>query len=144
MPFIFHESIHLFAGLIVFVVSYWLFRQKIGFWPLFFLVFGITFLLDVDHLFDLFLAHGKWRDFSSGYYFSTSNKAYVFLHSFELLIPVWLYALFSKKYYFGWIITFTLLAHLLVDQFSYCANPFTYFLTYRAINHFDLKILFRC
>lgn len=146
MRLIYHESIHFFVALAIAAFIYWRYKS----WKLVFLVLGVSFLLDIDHLFDLMAAGGGLKDAFSSSYFLSSNKVYVFLHSWELLIPWWIYIIWTTprqssgraNYPLGWAVTLAFVGHLLVDQFSYGAYPLTYFLTYRIFHHFNLNQLF--
>ena len=156
MRLIFHESIHFFVALIIAILIYSQYKS----WKLVIIIFTVSFLLDIDHVIDLVAANGKLQDIITGHYFSISQKAYVLLHSFELLIPWWIYIICcshpktgriypakrakacQSKLGLGWAVSLAFVSHLLIDQFSYNTSLLTYFLTYRIMNGFELTKLF--
>lgn len=147
MKLINHELIHFFVTFLIAVFVFWKWKN----WKLLIWVFGVGIFLDLDHLVDWLLAGGNFsniRNIITGYYFTTSQKAYVPLHSWELLIPWWAYIIWTARqgsknnYSLGWAITLAFIGHLLVDQFSYSTQPLTYFFSYRVINEFQLNTLF--
>lgn len=137
MSLINHELIHFFVTLLIAIFVFLMWRS----WKLVIWVFAIGIFLDTDHLIDCYLATGGINIFNNSY-FTISQKAYVIFHSWDLLIPWWIYIIYSKKYPLGWAVTLALLGHLLVDQFSYSAHPLTYSLIYRIFHHFQLNQLF--
>lgn len=143
MHLISHELIHVFVSLVISVFVFWSFDcAQDKKWKLVIWVFAVGVFLDMDHLFDLITASGNLNDIFASSYFLRSNKVFVFLHSWELLVPWWIYIIWSRRYPLGWAVTLAFVGHLLVDQFSYGAYPLTYFLTYRWINNFQLDQLF--
>lgn len=137
MSLILHELIHFFVALAIAGFIYLKWRN----WKLVVWVFAVGIFLDIDHLIDCYLTNGDFNVFENSY-FATSQKAYVLLHSWELLIPWWIWIIYSKKYSLGWTISLAFVGHLLIDQFSYSSQPLTYFLTYRILHGFDLSELF--
>lgn len=132
-----HELIHFFVTLLIATIVYLKWRN----WKLVVWVFAVGIFLDTDHIIDCYLATGGLNIFNTSY-FQISQKAYVFLHSWELLIPWWIYIIYSKKFDLGLAVTLVFIGHLLVDQFSYSTHLLTYFLSYRIINGFELGKLF--
>jgi hypothetical protein len=118
----------------------WYFRVSTGgwAWPVLCVVGGI--LIDVDHFIDYFL-HYRFRfdlgDFFSHRYCEESGKYYMFFHSFELLILMWVIALFV-----AWIIPVVtgMSLHLAIDlAITRRRNPISLSLLYRWKNGFDAK-----
>jgi len=134
-----HELIHFFVTFAIAIFVYWKYKKI----SLVIVVFAIGIFLDLDHLIDLYISGGNLSQITQGLYFSASGKVYVLFHSWELLIPWWIYILYSRKYDLGWTVTLAFVAHILIDQFSYQTYPTTYFLTSRIINKFNLGEIFR-
>lgn len=134
-----HELIHFFVTLLVSFFIYWKYKKI----SLVIVVYAVGIFLDIDHLFDLLAAGGNLSQISQGLYFSSSGKVYVILHSWELLIPWWIYIAYSKKYDLGWTVTLAFIAHILVDQLSYPTYPLTYFISFRAMHNFNLGEIFK-
>lgn len=131
-----HEIIHL---LVAFSLSFIVFR-KFRSLKLIIILFIVTFLVDLDHIYDYFHFTGNlsfWEYFAKIDVFSTSQQAFVLAHSWELVIilGVW-----------GWrrrqpailVVSIALAGHLLVDQLTWTQNLLAYFLTLRAMNQFSL------
>jgi len=104
------------------------------------IVFAASFLIDLDHLFDLYLFTGHlkfWQIFSGMDFFAGSQKVYVLAHGWEL-------AAFLS--FWGWlkrkpivlVIGLAFLGHILVDQLTYTPHPLAYFLSYRLLNNFSM------
>lgn len=138
MSLVWHESIHFFVSFLIALFVFY----RYGSWKLVAIVFLVGFFLDIDHLVDWILANGSLDDIVTGHYFASSQKAYVLLHSWELLIPWWIYIIYFKKFDLGWVVTLAFIGHLLIDQFSYSTQPITYFLSYRILVDFQLDRLF--
>lgn len=138
MTLIWHESIHFFVNLLIALFIFYRYKS----WKLVLIVFLVGIFLDIDHLVDLLLANGNLSDIITGYYFASSQKAYVLLHSWELLILWWIYIIYSKKFDLGWAVTLAFLGHVFIDQFSYSTYLLTYFFSYRILVDFQLDKLF--
>lgn len=96
--------------------------------------------IDLDHLMDYFIHFGmrfRWSEFFRLEYLK-SGKAYVFLHSWEILIGFSLLAADYKMTLPIVAISLGFIGHLLVDHFREI-EPFSYFLTYRIIHNFKLE-----
>ena len=83
-------------------------------------------MIDIDHLVEYYWWFVK----------EDQSKAWLFLHSYELVVPAFLAGYFS-----GWDpvvlgISLAFLGHLLTDQVANPVGPFAYFFTYRAMNGF--------
>ena len=113
----------------------------------FVLIFG--WLLDIDHIIDYFIYLYRNKKikislifFFSGKYFKENKKIFLFLHSYE--IPLFLFIIFfSTKNYEYIFIPISYFAHILQDQFTNNIRPYSYFLTYRLLINFDLKKICR-
>jgi len=64
-----------------------------------------------------------------------------FLHSLELLIPLWVWAYFSNSYLFALALTAGFLSHIILDILDYGVKPIAYFLSYRLIHGFDIRYI---
>ena len=103
------------------------------------------FLLDTDHLIDYWLYKKKItldKGILQGFY-EKWNKIPVLLHSIELLIPLWIYALIKNTYLIPLAITIGTTSHLALDLASYELHPLSYFLTYRIAKKFEKKYICR-
>ena len=83
-------------------------------------------MIDIDHLVEYY----RW------FVKEDNSKVFYFLHSYELLVPV-----FLAGYLSGWDpvvvgISFAFLGHLLTDQLVNPMMPLAYFFTYRALKGF--------
>ncbi len=100
-----------------------------------------SFVLDFDHLIDHFAYHkNKFsvKDFF-GCTFLRSGKAYVFLHSWEIVFCTLLLSIMLGASALL-IFALSLSTHLAIDSLQR-KNQFFYFLVYRAIKKFNGKIL---
>ncbi len=71
------------------------------------------------------------------------DKVYLFLHSFEIVLALWLWLLFFSKNMVVLGISIGYSHHLLLDLINNkTASPFTYFLLFRIYNKFDIDRLF--
>src|SRR3989338_10037362 len=105
--------------------------------------FLVGTLIDLDHVIDYIYAHGKkwdWKKFHAAYHENVSGKLYVPLHSYELLLVIFLLTLDSSLTACRVGISLSLLSHFLCDQFFNPRRKFsTYFLIHRIIHKFDTK-----
>ena len=70
------------------------------------------------------------------------GKIYLFLHSFELLLILWI-TVFYFHFEPIWLgIVFGLTVHMVADQIVNPVNPWTYFILYRAKLKFPRSIFF--
>ena len=109
-------------------------------WKLAALCFAACFYTDVDHLFEYSMVHGLKIDLKSifsGEYFLVVDKRFLWLHSWETLIPVWLWAWSRRKYKAATAFSLGFVSHLTVDQLSYPLRPLAYSLVYRWAHGFD-------
>ena len=83
-------------------------------------------MIDLDHLVEYYRLFVK----------EDRTRVYYFLHSYELLVPV-----FLSGYLSGWDpvvmgAAFAFLGHLLTDQLANPVSPLAYFFTYRVMKGF--------
>ena len=131
---VWHELVHFFVALLVSSFLFWELRS-VG---IVLLVFSITFLLDLDHLFDYYYFARNlsfWNYFSGANIFIVSQKVFVLAHSWELVIILCGIGISIRSAPL-WGITLSLAGHLLVDQLSYKPNLRGYFLLFRLKNGF--------
>lgn len=105
-----------------------------------FLLSGI--LIDLDHLVDYFIffkSRFNLVDFFNCTYLK-SKKAYLFLHSWELVFIVLTLAAYFKSQVL-WLFFLSLSLHLTIDNVQR-KNLFAYFLLYRIYKKFDAVIIF--
>ena len=122
-----------------------LFLSKSFLWAT--LAFLINIFLDVDHLFDYWLANGFNLDFKKfvrqtlGYdhYCKKSGKIFVPLHSWELLLLLFATSWFVNIPQLGSALAFGFLPHLIWDQITYAKRPLMYSFIFRALKNFDLE-----
>lgn len=109
-------------------------------WKLVVLCFVSGILIDVDHLFDHFHYFG-WLGFDPRRFFAEdifggSGKVFIPLHSWELLIPLWLWGFLAKKKKEAFALMAGFIGHLLIDYFSYSMPWPFYFFIYRLLTAF--------
>ena len=103
-------------------------------------------VIDGDHFIDYLISNGRFdkqaiSKLFSGDHFQESRKLYLPLHSYELLIPIWIIAfVFNLGLLSAWI-SVSFVTHLILDQTTYAPRALTYFAVYRAMYSFDLTIL---
>jgi hypothetical protein len=102
--------------------------------------------IDLDHHLDYFLvrkklplSYKKLVDFCD----KDQGPLYLFLHSYELLILMWIciYYFSLGNVWVGIAVGFT--THILCDEFANPFRPLAYFLTYRIKHKFNRKMLFK-
>jgi len=111
--------------------------------------FLIGFMIDIDHLFDYAIhLHQKSektlpspKEFLGSRYLSYTGKTYIFFHSYELLIPIWLIAFFSHSIPWALWLSISFVAHLLMDQFANHPHYLSYFLTFRMKRNFNMSAI---
>lgn len=100
-----------------------------------------NFLIDLDHLFDYWVATGfnlKAREFFKVDYFEINKKVYVPFHSWELVVVIFLLSLFPSLSWIGLTISVSLFFHIVWDAFSYKINGRSYFLIWRFLHEFKI------
>ena len=102
-------------------------------------------LVDVDHIWDFYKNSGKdfnVKRFVNAFQNGEVKKAYLYLHSYELLFTLVLLCFFT---HFNHLLSFTTLGfavHLLFDQIFNPVKPLTYFITYRILNSYNADVVF--
>lgn len=108
--------------------------------------FGAGIFIDIDHFFEFFYKFGFQRISLKKFFRAAENHEYdrffLFFHSYELAICLWLIALFliRKPWAWGFALGFTV--HIIADQIYNPCHPLTYLLIYRIKNRFDGRRLF--
>jgi hypothetical protein len=136
-----HGVVYLLVALIV---SFILYKKII--WKYIFLGLFTTYAIDLDHLIDYFMYSGggfSLSEFLSGSYFFSVNNIYLFLHSWELGLLLFIISWLLKGKYrvFLGFITLSLVVHLWVDVFTYRFDPRVYSIFYR-INQGFTNLIF--
>lgn len=113
---------------------------------LFFLCLASGIFIDLDHLVDYFTYYGLNFNLLKFFKidFLKSGKVYVFLHSWELLIILFILGFYFNHQLEALALGLGLTGHLMVDSlFQKAILP--YFLTYRIYHKFDAnRILPHC
>jgi hypothetical protein len=138
-----HETVHILISLLVALLIWRVFMDK----KTAILAFLVGILLDVDHLFDYFSWFGFQDNFKNFFnvasYIHPSGKVYVPLHGWEWLPFFWLTGKFFNKKIktkgLEWAILFSVLVHLIWDNFSFIHHPWAYSFFFRLFNNFDLR-----
>lgn len=166
MILFFHELTHFSASISAGVIGWFVFAKNKRSGKYFFLTITAAliggFFIDLDHLFDYFLAFGsdfRINYFFRGYQFLKSDRIYLPLHSAELAIILITVPLFIKKfrpqlpalpagrlnYFITLLLLFSfglsLFFHLCTDAMINELPARSYFLTYRIARNFRLKEL---
>lgn len=133
---------HIIASGLIGGIWYYLFKSI----PEAFVCFLSGFLLDADHFIDYYLNHPFTVEFQKIHKACREidlKKVYVVLHSYELVILMFLlgYMLPVGRVWFA--ATLGVTQHIMFDQFANPVRPFTYFLTYRISRGFDIKAFLR-
>jgi len=98
-------------------------------------------MVDMDHLVDYCIYYRtrfRLKDFVSARYLA-SGKVYLFLHSWELNLLVFIWALIVQSAAV-WMLFLGLTVHLTIDNLQR-GKPFFYFIVYRLYNKFDSHVL---
>lgn len=139
MPIFTHEATHLVIGFLAFLV----FRKLTNWKGLLLWVLIPTIFLDIDHLFDYFLAFGVQFNLPAiinGAYFDINKLTVIPFHSIEFLTLLFIIGYKMRHKQSGKrliAISFGILAHLLVDKFWYQLPLGTYFYLARALHGFS-------
>lgn len=111
--------------------------------------FAIGFLIDGDHLFDYALycfqkrRRPNFREFFDSSCLPPPSRIYVPLHSYELLLLIWLIAISLSAFPWAVWLSLSFGAHLLMDYLAYHPHPLYYFLTLRMIRGFSYDTVWR-
>ncbi len=151
MPLWIHESIHLALSLLAAYIAVQFYRsnakkRKTDMIPAVLVIAGIMagFFVDLDHLFDYFMAYGLTFDlhtFLSGTQFLVHNKNYVPLHGFEyviILLTIFFRIKPVKTRAVILAVALGLLGHLCFDVYVNEMKPLAYSVIYRAAHGFDI------
>ncbi len=137
------EGIHLSLSLLVGTICFFIFNN-----PWLIIVALVTgFFIDIDHFFDYFAYFG-WSGFKNlknffqvKTYLDPKGKVYALLHGFEYVPLFWVLGHLMGTEGLSWAISSSYLLHLLWDNSSLRNHhPLAYFITFRAINNFDIKL----
>lgn len=105
------------------------------------LCFLSGFAIDADHLLDFGLYRKKITIDGEifQHFFEKWGKICIFLHSFELLIPIALTGLLNPQIaILSLALALGLISHLMLDFLSYELHPLSHFLAYRIAVKFEL------
>jgi hypothetical protein len=108
--------------------------------------FLIGWLIDVDHIWDFYKNGCKGftvERFLHAHEKGEIKKAYLYLHSYELLLVLVVLCVVTDFNYFLSFTTFGFAIHLFFDQIFNPVNSLTYFLTYRILHDYKTEIIFR-
>ena len=99
-------------------------------------------LVDLDHLIEFFIHYEK-KDFTLRKFFSVCRqmlfeKLYLFFHSCELLILLWLSYSFSKNVYLL-AISIGYSSHLILDYIGNPLHVYSYFFIRRFMRKFETR-----
>ena len=146
MPLLEHELLNLCASLVIGLLIGGLFRKRI-------IALAAAFmgavLIDLDHLFDYFLAfnfHFKLNYFLKGYEFLKNDKIFVLFHAWESVVVLLLLSFFAQKKNsavaaFSAALALGLFFHLMIDTQVNHMYPQSYSLIYRVTHQFETKEL---
>lgn len=137
------EPWHLAGHLVIaLIISFFLYRKTRNTWLVFLCIF-VSFTIDVDHLFDYWMAYGfnlNWKQVLKLDFFKKNQKVFVPFHSWELVGLIFSLSKFVKRY--KWIlltIALAMFGHILWDAISYKIIPVDYFLIWRALHGFRMR-----
>ena len=108
--------------------------------------FLVGWLVDVDHIWDFYKNVGKGfnvKRFVNAFENGEIKKAYLYLHSYELLFGLVFLCFFT---HFNYLLSFTTLGfaiHLFSDQIFNPVKPLSYFISYRILNNYNKDIIFK-
>lgn len=150
MALFLHELVHVLLGLLI---GYLVWKRGKKLFISFFAAFLGSVLVDLDHLFDYFVAFGlnfNLEYFLNGYAFLVNDKLFVPLHAWELvLLLLIIFKILEKKpkktlilkYALSFLLAFSLAlySHLIVDTISNNLVLQGYSLIYRAWNNFEIS-----
>ena len=137
------EPWHLFGHFVIGLgISFFVFKKtkNIGY---IFLCLLASFLIDVDHLFDFWMAYGFSLDLGKFFeinFFKINGKVFVPFHSWELVGLILLLSKFAKKY--KWVlltVSLAMFGHILWDAISYKIVAIDYSLIYRSVHDFKIR-----
>jgi len=108
--------------------------------------FMIGWLIDIDHIWDYYVNVGK--KFSVSKFLNAMDsgkikKSYLYFHSYEILIVLVILCLYTQLNQILFFTTLGFAIHLFLDQIFNPVKPFTYFITYRIINKYNVELIFK-
>lgn len=104
-------------------------------------------LIDVDHFYDYLRHPGRrldWKHFVDTHYHARLKRIVLFLHSWELLLLLWLGACFTRHALFFLPVAVGFTQHMLLDCVRNCESPLTYFILYRMAKGFSGDLFHPC
>jgi len=137
---------HIIASIVVSSAIYFFFNSISA--ALISFVSGV--FIDIDHFLD-YILHGKFSLHLKDYYlFSLErqfSKIYLFFHSFEIIILLWVMISYFKLNLFRIAFVIGLTQHLILDSifnsYTVLINPLAYFFAFRAAKGFRKELLFK-
>ena len=108
--------------------------------------FLVGWLVDIDHIWDFYrngCRHFSIKRFTNAMDNGEIKKAYLYFHSYELLLILVSLCFVT---HFNYLLSFTTLGfaiHLFFDQIFNPVNPLTYFITYRILHGYNPEIIFK-
>lgn len=132
-------KVHFISSTLLALVIYYFFQSPSAVLATF---LGGVFI-DLDHLVDFYFSRPRkifsFQGFLSPHkYMRRNQKAYVPLHSYELILIIWLSSWYTdwNLILLGIALGFTL--HLILDDIGNEMKTFSYFLIYRMYNKFKV------
>ena len=123
---------HLIISLVLALLLYYFTQSLFSF-----LTIVSGFIIDIDHLLDFWLYKHKitmTKEIFNGFHLRW-DKAYVFLHSIELLLLFLILSIIKPLWWLPISVGYT--AHMVMDIVANGAPLRAYFLTYRIAKHFN-------
>ena len=111
--------------------------------------FAAGVVIDGDHAIDYtlyWIIHRRrlpFRELTSGELFVTWQRAGLLLHSYELLVPLWVIAWLTGAFALATWISISFVAHLVADQMVYPVKPLIYLFGFRAWRRFRFTEMVR-
>lgn len=104
--------------------------------------------IDTDHFLDYYLSKGFSTKFKIVDFYNVCmnyefTKLYVFLHSFELLLILWIIAIAYPANLIWWGIVIGASQHLIFDVAINLIKPLGYSFAFRLIKKFNMKELMK-
>lgn len=112
-----------------------------------FICFLSGVLIDLDHFYDYYLNYKKWPLSLKDFYLSCIEhkfkRAYLLLHSLELVALLWFFIVIFRLNLFWVAVALGVSLHFLLDILGNRAYFFTYSFIYRMQKDFLAKLLFK-
>jgi len=109
------------------------------------IIFISGVFIDLDHIFD-YVSNHRFKDLRSFFrklYNVEIKKVYLLLHSFEIMIILWVYIIVFSPHEYWTYLAIGFSTHIVLDRLSNPLNPGGYFLLYRVFHGFDREKLIR-